>query len=144
VAARQCCDWISGVQEADGSGAPHSFLGVARVYDAYVAAPLLHMHAITGEDRYRAAAARQLEWVFTRQRPNGWFADADNTLRHNDRPITHTIAYTIDGLIESHAFLRDERSLHAAQRAADALLVVFMKKGRLAGRYDARWHGSEA
>ncbi|HMC97772.1 MAG TPA: prenyltransferase/squalene oxidase repeat-containing protein, partial [Flavobacteriales bacterium] len=143
-AARKCCDWITGVQEADGSWARHNFLGAARVYDAYVAAPLLHMHAITGEDRYRAAAARQLEWVFTRQRPNGWFADADNTLRHNDRPITHTIAYTIDGLIESHAFLRDERSLHAAQRAADALLVVFMKKGRLAGRYDARWHGSEA
>ncbi|MEO8589852.1 MAG: prenyltransferase/squalene oxidase repeat-containing protein [Flavobacteriales bacterium] len=143
-AARKCCDWIVQVQEADGSWARRNFLGAARVYDAYVAAPLLHMHALTGADRYRDAAVRQLEWVLPHQQPNGWFADADNTLRHNDRPITHTIAYTIDGLIESHGFLGDERLLAAARSAADALLEAFVRDGRLAGRYDHQWQGSEA
>jgi len=143
-AALKCCDWIIRVQEADGSWARHNFLGAARVYDAYVAAPLLRMHAITGDGRYRDAALRQLEWVLTRQRPNGWFSDADNTLRHNDRPITHTIAYTIDGMIESYGFVRDERLLHAAQLAVDGLLDAFVRDGRIAGRYDAQWRGSEA
>lgn len=143
-AASRCCDWIVQVQEADGSWARHNFLGAARVYDTYVAAPLLHMHAITGEARYHAAALRQLEWALSRQRSNGWFADADNTLHHNDRPITHTIAYTIDGLIESHGYVHDERLVHSAQRSAEALLGTFSASGRLAGRYDERWLGSEA
>ena len=144
TAAAKACDWIVGAQESDGSWAKNNFLGVARVYDAYVDAPLLHMHALTGDDRYREAALRNLDWTLSRQRPNGWFTDADNTLQHNDRPITHTIAYTIDGLIESYAFTGDERLMVAARSAADALLARFNKQGRLAGRYDEHWRGSEA
>ena len=143
-AATKACDWIVGAQEADGSWARRNFLGTARVYDAYVAAPLLRMHALTGIDRYRETALGNLDWVLAHQRPNGWFADADNTLQHNNRPITHTLAYTIDGLIESYAFTRDERLLVAARCASDALLAYFFEHGRLGGRYDERWHTSEA
>ncbi len=144
AAATQACDWIIGAQESDGSWARHNFLGTARVYDTYVAAPLLHMHALTAADRYREAALRNLDWALTRQRPNGWFADADNTLQHNKRPITHTLAYTIDGLIESYTFTRDERLLVAARSASDTLLTCFLEHGRLGGRYDEHWQGSEA
>lgn len=144
AAAIKACDWIVGAQDSDGSWARHNFLGAARVYDTYVAAPLLHMHARTGDDRYREAAQRNLNWVLTRQRSNGWFADADNTLQHNSRPITHTMAYTLDGLIESYMFTRDERLLVAARCAADALLAHFVEHGRLGGRYDERWQASEA
>lgn len=143
-AAARACDWMVRVQEADGSWAGHNFLGSRRVYDTYVSAPLLYMAERTGRPAYREAALKNLAWVLTRQRPNGWFADADNTVKHNDRPITHTIAYTIDGLLECFAHTADERLLEAAQRSAEALLGTFERNGSLNGRYDANWQGSEA
>jgi hypothetical protein len=99
---------------------------------------------LTGDLGYRRAAVLNLEWVLSCQQPNGWFANADNTIKHNDRPITHTIAYTLDGLLEAYGYTKDERYLWAAKKAADALLVRFQKEGRTEGRYDGRWRGSEA
>lgn len=136
--------WMVRVQEADGPWARHNFLGVPRVYDSYVDAPLLRLHAITGMEAFRASAVLNLQWVLGRQASNGWFADADNTVKHNTRPITHTIAYTLDGLLESHALTKDERYLQAAERAARVLRDRFLDQGNLHGRYDARWRGTEA
>lgn len=142
-AAIRASDWIVSVQEENGSWVRHNFLQQGRVYDTYVSAPLLHMHAITGGERYREAAIKNLEWGLTRQLPNGWFQDADNTIAHNDRPITHTLAYTMDGLLECHGFSSDHRYLVSARKAADALLERFLVHGSLNGRYDRNWKGSE-
>ena len=144
ASARMAGDWIVSVQEQDGSWARHNFLGASRVYDSYVDAPLLHLSELTGDPGYRRAAVLNLEWVLSCQQPNGWFANADNTIKHNDRPISHTLAYTLDGLLEAYGSTQDQRYLLAARKAADALLVGFLKEGRTAGRYDGRWRGSEA
>lgn len=143
-AAAKAGDWIVSVQEEDGSWARHNFLGVRRVYDSYVDAPLLHLGSLTGVEGYRRAAVLNLEWVLTCQQPNGWFSNADNTIKHNDRPITHTLAYTLDGLLESHARTGDGRYLEAARNGADALLTRAEEDHRLAGRYDGHWRGSES
>lgn len=144
VAARRAGDRICAVQEADGTWARHNFLGVARVYDTYVDAPLMALSHVSGDASHREAALRNLHWVLGRQQANGWFADADNTIRHNDRPVTHTIAYTIDGLLECHLRGGGDELLHAARRAADPLCDRFLSDGRLQGRYDSAWRGSEA
>ncbi|MCC7502576.1 MAG: terpene cyclase/mutase family protein [Flavobacteriales bacterium] len=142
--ARKAGDWILAVQEADSTWSRNNFMGVARVYDSYVDAPLLQLFNATGEASYKRAAVRNLEWVVSRQRPNGWFADADNTVKHNDRPIIHTIAYTIDGLADCGALTNDVRFLDHAHRAAGPLRDIFLRDGRLNGRYDQHWQGSEA
>lgn len=143
-AAERACEWILRVQEPDGSWAGHNFLGVRRVYDTYVSAPLLHMAERTGRNAFREAALRNLRWVLSRQQPNGWFADADNTVKHNARPITHTIAYTVDGLLECHLRTGDRQWLDAAIRPAQAMLDEYGRIGLLRGRYNAQWHGTEA
>ncbi|MBK8614769.1 MAG: glycoside hydrolase family 127 protein [Flavobacteriales bacterium] len=143
-AARRAGDWIVSVQEADGTWGRSNFMGVARVYDSYVDAPLLQLFGVTGEDLYKQAAVRNLEWVITKQQPNGWFADADNTIRHNDRPIIHTIAYTIDGLADCAYLLNDVGLMDHAHRAAEPLRDIFLRDDRLNGRYDRNWQGSEA
>ena len=142
-AAVRACRWMIAVQDADGAWRGSNFMGVARVYDTYVDAPLLQVHSITGEEHFRSAAWRNLEWVLGQQAENGWFANADNTLRHNDRPITHTLAYTMDGLLECTRTTGDERWAKAALKAAEPLAERYLKDGVLYGRYDARWRGSE-
>ena len=144
LAARKAGDWIVASQEADGTWGRSNFMGVARVYDSYVDAPLLQLFGVTGTVSYKQAALRNLEWMIARQQLNGWFADADNTVRHNDRPIIHTIAYAIDGLVDCGGLLKDVRWVEHAHRAAAPLRDIFLGNGRLNGRYDQDWNGSEA
>lgn len=130
-------------QSRDGAWRNNNHLTAARVYDSYVSAPLLALHRATGDDRYQRAAMLNLEWVLAQQWANGWFNNCDNTRKHNDRPITHTIGYTIDGLIECSAHVRHDVLIGRAARAADALLERFLADGWLHGRYEERWNGSE-
>jgi hypothetical protein len=135
--------WIASVQDADGAWRASNFLGAARVYDTYVDAPLLRLAEITGERKLKEAALRNLEWVLAQRQENGWFMNADNTIRHNNRPITHTIAYTLDGLVECGMLCAEDRYVQAAERAAQELAGIFLQRGTLNGRYDAHWKGSE-
>jgi hypothetical protein len=143
LAAVRAGDWIVQGQDADGAWRATNFLGVARVYDAYVSAPLLHVHAITGEARFRNAAERNVQWVLSQRTTNGWFSNCDNTVRHNDRPITHTLAYTIDGLLECDDYLKTGTITSQARVGSYVLLKRFLNEGWLNGRYDAQWNGSE-
>lgn len=136
--------WIVSVQEADGCWSRHNFMGAARVYDTYVDAPLLLLHRATGEPGLKEAAVRNLAWVEGRQTANGWFTEADNTVKHNDRPIIHTLAYTIDGLAECGDLLADPQWTEMAEAAARPLRNRFLQHGVLRGRYDRSWNGSEA
>lgn len=141
--ARRASRWILSVQDADGAWRASNFLGVARVYDTYVDAPLLRLARLTGDADLDSAARRNLEWVLAQREVNGWFGNADNTIRHNDRPITHTIAYTLDGLIECSVLTGDARYREAALPAARKLADLFLEHGSLNGRYDGQWKGSE-
>jgi hypothetical protein len=76
-------------------------------------------------------------------KPNGWFEDCDNTVRRNERPILHTIAYTLDGLLESDGILNEGTFQQATSKGADAVKASFVSEGRFYGRYDRNWLGSE-
>lgn len=144
-AAEKAAQWLVKVQQPDGSWGKHNFLGVARVYDAYVAAPLLQLWRITGNELYRESAIKNLNWIVTeKQQPNGWFRDCDNTRHKNHQPIIHTIAYTIDGLLDAGLLLNDEKYVQAAHKPAKVLADLFLQNGILNGRYDSQWNGKEA
>jgi hypothetical protein len=141
---QRACDWLCEIQERDGSWKKHAFMNVARVYDAYVDAPLLQVWAETGDMRYKEAAVKNLDWICNnKMRVNGWLEDCDNTIKHNDRPILHTIAYTLDGLIESSVLLNEKIYAAKAKKAADRLMAIFEAHGYLKGRYNSFWKPSE-
>lgn len=140
----KAAQWIVDVQESPGVWARHNYLGHARVYDTYVDAPLMRW----GLERKNAdvieAANKNIRWVMKKQQSNGWFADADNTIKHNHQPILHTIAYTVDGLLE-FAELSDEEDVFISGKiTADILALRMIADKRLPGRFDERWRGAEA
>jgi len=140
----KAADWLCEVQHQDGYWKKNAFMNVPRVYDSYTDYPLLCVFHVTKNEKYRNAAIKNLNWIVEKkQHANGWFEDCDNTLKHNDRPILHTISYTIDGLLDCGTYLEDERYINAAKKAADALLNIFQKNNFLHGRYDKEWNGSE-
>lgn len=143
-AALRAADWIKSVQREDGAFSKHVYLNQARVYDTYVVAPMLELDAALGTQYYTQTAINQAEWVLKNQFENGWFSECDNTVKHNERPIIHTIAYTTDGLLDVGRILGAEKYIRAAEKPAKVLRNIFLSRGILHGRYDKNWSGSEA
>jgi hypothetical protein len=142
--AIKACDWLCEIQEDEGFWKRNAFMNVPRVYDSYVDAPLLMIYAITGKEIFKIKAIKNINWIIEeKQLENGWFEDCDNTIKRNDKPILHTISYTIDGLLDCGILLNDEKLINAAIKSADKLFEVFNKSKYLKGRYDADWVGSE-
>ena len=137
-------DWLCSIQEKEGPWARHALMNRARVYDTYVDVPLLLLHKETRVEKYKNHAIRNLDWVVDqKQHENGWFEDCDNTIKRNHKPILHTIAYTIDGLLDAGIYLDNRKYTEAARKAADVLKEKFDRDGFLHGRYDKDWIGSE-
>lgn len=142
--AQKAGDWLCSIQDDDGSWTRFALMGKSRVYDSYVAYPLLMLHKETRLEKYRNHAVKNLDWIInSKQHVNGWFQDCDNTIKKNSKPILHTIAYTIDGLLDSGIYLDERKYTDAARKTADVLKEKFDSDGYLHGRYDKNWNGSE-
>ena len=143
--AAKACDWLCSIQEGEGYWQKFAFRGVPRVYDSYVDAPMLQTWLLTKNELYKEKALKNLNWIIdNKQLENGWFEDCDNTIKRNDKPILHTIAYTIDGLLESGLILNDQKIIDAAIKSADKLFELFNKRKFLNGRFDRNWNGSQS
>jgi uncharacterized protein YyaL (SSP411 family) len=146
-AAVRAGNWLVDVQEPDGAWRVGSAetATVAHAYDARTAWSLLELSRLTDTDQYRSAALRQLEWVLSQQRPNGWFAS--NTFfgpgHRWQHPFTHTIAYVLEGLIGAWEHHASDRYIEAVERTLAALRPRIAADGYLAGHFDDAW-GSNA
>lgn len=139
-AARRAGDWLAEVQEPDGSWRQFDYLDHAHTYSARVAWALLQLDEVRPEDRYREAADRNLAWIRNQQHADGWFANA--AFSPDEAPLTHTIAYTIQGLLEAGILLRSERLCASARLAADALKRRLSTEGYLRGTYGPGWRST--
>jgi uncharacterized protein YyaL (SSP411 family) len=138
-AAVRAADWIVGNQESDGSWTKANYLGMKRTYDVYAAAAVAQLAALTSDDRYSRAASANCEFALAHQHDNGWFDLCDNTPQGNATPSTHTLCYTIDGLLEAGVVLKEDGFVRAGERAAAALMEAVDESGRLPGRLDRHW-----
>ena len=138
-AAVRAGDFLLEHQDADGAWRGEAeYFRIPHTYCARVSWALIRLAAATGEDSYREAARRQLDWVLGMQQDNGWFASCN--FKPGRDPNTHGIAYTLRGLLESAALLEHEPYLAAVRRTSDALigrLETF--GGRLPATFDSTW-----
>lgn len=139
-AARRAADFLVDAMDEDGAWRRHGSLyarsGV-NTYDARSAWGLLEASRVTEQAAHREAAVRNLDFTLTRQEPNGWFAEC--CLDDDVHPLLHTLAYTMEGLLEAGVVLQAPRFIDAARTAADALLARQRPDGSLAGRFDRAW-----
>jgi hypothetical protein len=98
---------------------------------------LLRLHQADPDPQICDAAIKNLTWAIQDQDEDGWFRNAH--FRPGEPPLTHTIAYTIEGLLESGVILQDQQIIGAARRAADALRQRQSEDGFLRARYGPGW-----
>lgn len=141
LAAIRAADWLSTVQDADGAWTTHALYHRPHTYYSRVAWSLLALHSVAGSEDALQAARSNIDWVLEQQQANGWFSNSGFTADGNRHPFTHTIAYTVRGVLECGLYLQDERYIVAAQRTIEGLLPKVPASGSLAGTYDSNWQG---
>jgi hypothetical protein len=137
-AAARAARFLTDRLRPDGTWDPEvEYSRIPHTYNARVAWAMLRWAMDAGDDRVEGAARRQLNWVVSRQRPNGWFDDC--VFRPGTRPSTHGLAYTMRGLLESHVLRGERRWLCAVERASEALIRKLEVLPRLVAAYDEQW-----
>lgn len=110
------------------------------VYNIRVAWALLEVSRVTGNEGYRTHMEGFLEWALKQELHRGWFKY--NCLNDNKYPLLHTIAYSVQGFLESGMILKDDRCINAAIRTSEELINHVSSNGRMPGRFDSDWKPS--
>jgi uncharacterized protein YyaL (SSP411 family) len=140
AAAHRAADYMLGAQGPDGDFA-RGRSAMARddctTYYARAAWGLCALGVCINEPRYVAAAERTLRLTLSQQLQNGWFQT--NCLSDPDRPLLHTIAYAVEGILGVGLLLGRDEYIDAARRTAMALAARQRPDGGLAGRFARDW-----
>jgi hypothetical protein len=136
----RAAQWLMSVQDADGAWRhPNPFATPGdHVWETHVAWGLLEASRVSGEPSYGEAGLRNIRWAISHQKENGWYHNC-GLGGDEESPLTHTIAYTLRGILEGYRFSGDPALLAAAVQTADALLTTLTPEGALPGRLDANW-----
>jgi uncharacterized protein YyaL (SSP411 family) len=86
---------------------------------------------VTGSTEAIEGAVRNAEFCISKQLGNGWFQNC--SLKDPNRPLLHTIAYSMQGLIGVARIVNNENFVVAAQRTADSLIDLMDEDGFLPG-----------
>jgi hypothetical protein len=140
---RRASDWLLGLQESNGDWRKGNSAFAnpnATVYNVKAAWGLAEAGRVAGIAGVVEGAIRNAEFCVSRQRPNGWFADC--CLTDAARPLLHTIAYAMQGLIGIAAIAKREDFVDAARRTADSLIGLMDRDGFIPGRIGPDFRGT--
>ena len=80
---------------------------------------------------------KNIQCILKQQNERGWFDN--NCLSDNSHPLTHTIGYTVEGILGIGLGLNDQSYIAAAQKTAEELINIQLSDGSLPGRLDKDW-----
>jgi uncharacterized protein YyaL (SSP411 family) len=135
--ATRAAAFLLDCQNADGAWHVYDFAGIAHAYSCRTAWALLVLADNGGDERHRAAACRNFDWVVQQQQANGWYGS--NSFLPGGLPNTHAIAYVTESMVEAFARTNDDRYLVSAKRAVDPLLSKLANTGVILGVHDEHW-----
>ena len=143
--ALKAATWLADTQDRDGAWRKYSLNpGFSPSYYSEICWPMLSVYRVTGASRFREGAIQGLRFICNRQKNNGaisgWGFD------EHGKAFTHTIGYTIRGLLESALLLEQggEAFWECGVRSATALQQLYAADGMLAGRYSENWRPSKS
>ena len=142
-AAVKAGNWLVEVQEQDGTWQRFAVDNIPHTYYSRVAWSLAKLHSMVGDARYLDACLKNIEWSLSRQEQNGWFNDASFNFSNHHRPFTHTIAYTIRGILETGIYVREDSFINAVTKAVEHLITTVKENGFVGGTYDREWKGDD-
>src|SRR5262249_30617227 len=101
AAARRAADYLTSDMNGEGYFKTNGKFvkpGIIKTYNCLCAWGLYRLGLLVGDAVYEHHAIRAVEAAIRQQQPNGWFAN--NCLTRSNAPLLHTIAYTMQGILE--------------------------------------------
>ena len=123
--ALTAAEWMISEQDPDGAwrrGVSPLTTEPVHTYYARAAWPLARLGRALAVERALQSAVRNAEWVASVQGADDWFPHMNFDIGQS--PWTHTVAYTIQGLLEIGALANREDLIRSAERAARRVLSL--------------------
>jgi hypothetical protein len=142
AALQRAGNWLCEVQDPSGAWRKFFYENLVTTYSANLTCWLAEAGAFLGNDRMLEASSRHLAWLLQHfDAEHAWFdlcgfTQEDHKAR---RAVTHTIAYTVWGVLRTSEVLASVEGKAAAEKAAYAALRRLELSRRLPGALDYRW-----
>ncbi len=138
----RAADWLADAQDADGAWrrfpSPFTTTRLA-TYNTRSAFGLVRAFEVLGGERYLAAASVNCAWALHNAAPNGWLPGNSLTAMGDDSALTHTIAYSIRGLLEVGVAAGKPEYIEHAVRMARAVADLQRSDGSLPAFVKPDW-----
>lgn len=135
-------DWLIEAQDDDGAWRRFSSpftTSKLNSYNTRSAFGLVRAYEATGIERFLAAAVKNADWTLSRAHANGWLPDNCLLKMPDESALTHTIAYSIRGLLEIGAASGRQDLLEHALTMARHVAKRQREDGALPARYLPQW-----
>ena len=151
AASKKAADWLCENMDADGKWSKYTYLKIPHAYHSRVTWSVLKVYKLTNNEKYKDAAVNSINWLLSLVKEDGWINEMH--MIKGENPLTHTIAYTLRGLIECAALLDGELKdriqnivIQASTKLMEVYEQIINKTGSnlkfLAARYDNKWNKS--
>jgi hypothetical protein len=148
AAAVRAADWLCVNMESDGRWIANSYQGIPHAYHSRVSWSLLEVYKLTNNSKYKESAIRNIKWVLSLVQENGWIKEMG--FKGEETPFTHTIAYTLRGLLECSFFFDEVLKLeiqNIVTGSAGQIMSLFediysnssLKLKLLPGNLNSKW-----
>jgi uncharacterized protein YyaL (SSP411 family) len=139
-AARKAADFLVADLDAEAYFKTNGYYvstGEIKTYTCLCAWAIYRFGSLVGDAQYQEAAIRSFEAALRQQQSNGWFAH--NCLAYSKAPLTHTLGYTLQGILEVGLLSGRDDFIAAVRLGIDPILEKIQLNGYLPGRFYADW-----
>ncbi len=137
-ALERAVHWLLNHLEPDGSWRKFAYVpGYTPSYYTRVVWAILYANQVLQQIEVEQKMQRALDFYLQKISPNRSIQDW--AFAPGEAAFTHTIAYTLRGMLESALLLKNSDLLVHPLSVLDKIVALHQQRGRLAGRYDANW-----
>ena len=141
-AALKAGKWMVSIQEIDGSWKKFTYLNNVYSYSSHASCWLADLGNYVNDKVILDSALKHYEWVLKNQDlETGWFyfsGFSDNDHKEK-RSVTHTIAYTLWGILYMAEIFNNVDGINAVEKAAIKIAEVLQKFDFLPGVLNYKW-----
>lgn len=125
-AAKKAGDWLSRVQEENGSWIKYAYFGIPHAYYTRVAAALIELGSLSNESRYTESGLKNVNWAISCQKENGFFESV--SFKEGDAALLHTMVYVLEGLLHAFQITGERYILGAVLKNAEKLKEINLQR----------------
>ena len=139
---KRAADWLVRAQDEDGAWRRFSSpftTAKLNTYNTRSAFGLIRAYEVLADSRYLEAAISNVQWAIGLAKSDGWLPRNSLSVREDDSALTHTIAYSIRGILEVGVASKNQQFVEHALKMAKAVSRHQREDGALPGYYGPGW-----